>query len=47
MDTTDNCKYFEDFIPLLTKLQKEDKFLESIQLVEDLGNKIFLFLYIF
>jgi len=37
MEHTNNYKYFEDYFPALNALQREDKFFESIHMVEDIG----------
>ncbi len=39
MENNVNFKYFEEYYDELYKLQKEDKYNESIKLLEDLGNK--------
>ena len=37
MENNVNFKYFEEYEESLKTLQKEDKFFESIKLVEDIG----------
>ena len=37
MERNKNPKFFEDYYETLEKLQKENKFLESIHLLEDIG----------
>lgn len=38
MENNVNFKYIEEYQDTLQSLQKEDKFFESIKLIEDLGN---------
>ena len=37
MERNDSIKFLEDYYETLNNLQKEDKFLEAIDLAEDLG----------
>ncbi len=46
METKDSIIFFEEYYETLNKLQKEDKFIESIELASDLGSKFFNFLLI-
>jgi hypothetical protein len=41
MENKENFKFFEEYLQEIEKLQKEDKFYESINLIEDLGKCIF------
>lgn len=40
MENNVNFKHFEDYQEIIQNLQKEDKFFESIKLIEDLGKKL-------
>lgn len=38
MENNPNFSYFEEHYDTIQKLQKEDKFFESINLIEEIGN---------
>jgi len=45
MENKENFKYFEEYLEEIENLQKDDKFYESINLIEDLGKCIFYYVF--